>query len=334
MGAIVETVNLNTAEELLSELSPATGKQLFRRHRDFLSSVDTGWLFRGQANGADGTAWHLEPKAFRPSDFLPFTNGATVGYAESSPTAQRAKELELVMQFASRVDIRGFVVPGDSHEYRDRRTMPKSRDLGAAGEAAPFFPPPQLTAMFALGQHYGIPTRMLDWTWKPMVAAYFACVAVARRREPGKPPPAAEVEYFSVYALNEAVVHGTEGTDPEVHIMSVPTATNPNLHAQGGVFSLVQPVASDPHPLPRLDDALRANQEAIGKKPWAIGGTFQQYFPLLVEFRVPTAQACTALMLLDRLGVTAATVFPGLAGVVSEMVERRYYQWASNDARR
>lgn len=35
---------------------------------------------------------------------------------------------------------------------------------------------PRVWNVMALGRHAGLPTRMVDWSWSPWVAAYFACM--------------------------------------------------------------------------------------------------------------------------------------------------------------
>src|SRR5262249_27737075 len=149
---------------------------------------------------------------------LPFTN------------SQVCAELELagVIRFAVAADRAGFLLPGEAPRTRDPRLSPSDIDLTC-------FPPTEYLALTALAQHYGIPTRLLDWAWKPLVAAY--CAAADCVNHPDVPRT-----HLAVWAISSEFVTAVGSTrDPSFYLISAPAATNPNLHAQGGVFTLVQP---------------------------------------------------------------------------------------------
>jgi hypothetical protein len=90
--------------------------------------------------------------------------------------------------------------------------------------------PPQLTEddLWALGQHHGLATPLLDWTESPFVAAYFA---FWRRKE----DPSERV----VYGLNRDIERWFSRT-PDNRLIAFPQITaheNARLLAQGGVFT-------------------------------------------------------------------------------------------------
>ncbi len=260
----------------------------------------------------------LRPSAFRGNVFAPFIHGQVERPIDDG-AEQREHEDSVVMEFCSIADHMGIHVPSDRPELRDRRRALQKYE-------AHEFPPVEKLHMFALAQHYGIPTRLLDWTERPLVAAYFAVEQIAKSR--GKDPSGKDLgpdHRVVVWALNRGVidhfVRNPAPPDPTIYLVTAPRATNPNLHAQGGMFTLVQPKSEDPHPIQDLDVALK-NYAA------SITSDFREE-AVLYKISLPIGhigfRAGVALRLLSELGVHAATVWPGLAGVAAYYRERWFH---------
>lgn len=139
----------------------------------------------------------------------------------------------------------------------------RARELHAAGES-------DWDILFAM-QHFGTPTRLLDWTEVLAVAVYFAVLAVDERRTQdaeGKPLPPPCVCVLNPYKLNEYAGWGDDlvypvnlgwlkgkkawegtyfsygelliegGVDWELPVAIYPRQRNARIHAQRGWFTI------------------------------------------------------------------------------------------------
>jgi len=201
-----EPIECQDSAELLSRLDPSSS---------LWTPFEYGrWAFRGQADAS----WDLIPRSMRPGERLSFQDSTL--RAPLDRDRQIQAEWSLLADFIELADEIGFQLPGDLTEVR----FPwKRHETPLYGDQP--WPPTNLLELAAIAQHHGVPTRLLDFTFNPLVAAYFAAA---------QPTTSA---YLAVWAVDIDFIRTAWASfDRGIRVVQVSRGANPFLHAQSGLF--------------------------------------------------------------------------------------------------
>lgn len=314
----IETIRASTAQELILKLSP--GQEMWCE-----TGGQTCWVFRGVAD----SGWGLRPAAMRRDAFMHWGIGVATAHRAVGATEQRRQEQQTVMAFAGECIDCALALPEDSQWFRDATLQEaafSNNQIAAATTLGANFPFPLYRSLYALAQHHEVPTRLLDWSKNPLTAAYFACYEVAkwRKQNPAKRCPSWQTDELCVWALRSYLIRNElADSEPTVDLVDAPYATNPNLRAQRGLFTLVKyntDAGKDVEELPDLDALVLKHQT----ERYA-GHDTNGNWPLLRKLVLPHAEAGMLLRRLHDANVNSGTIYPNYDGVVRSRSDRQYW---------
>lgn len=166
----------------------------------------------------------------------------------------------------------------------------------------------RLLSLLTLAQHHGYPTPILDWTFSPYIAAYFAFHGTGKQ---------GTNKYIRIYLFDLAEY---QKDFPHASGIDKVTLNDMNLN--------VSFIATLPHNNPRA-----VPQQSIScVSPVDDFETYMEWLkennkkkePYLIAYDIPTSEATTALNDLEFMGITHASLFPGLDGICAYLRRKHF----------
>lgn len=224
---------------------------------------------------------------------------------------QIRKELNALMKFLSYADKVGLKVPVN----REVRQLIEHNPQNLINRES-FWPDDKFFELMALAQHYGVPTRFLDWSYDYRTALYFAVKNILDDNYLLNKKPenailwALNFKYFDRDYLKQGETYISNYYRPEYN-------SNPNLNSQKGLFTFMLKKYDE-----KADEPYDKFIERFLNNYPQVSDEIPEDEPAFYKFIIPEDEKPNILKELYSEGYSEEYLFPGYAGV-REAIENR-----------
>ncbi|HBV85514.1 MAG TPA: hypothetical protein DEF42_02355 [Desulfosporosinus sp.] len=306
----IKEVHFENTEELFHELSP------FGKYKYVLKD----YIFRGESSAN----YKLLPSVLREENKSKLYSlsgmGRVVDGQDEWEYWQQYYEVCALKRFFTLADERGITVPEISFMRNEvLNIFPYFSKM-----ASEKWIPEEFLELAALAQHYGVPTRLIDWSLSHMISLYFAVSGALNKNQ-------VDDENMVLWALNYREFEFRKITTSRIPLRLIKPNynRNPNLLCQKGVLSCWEyenQLVKEPFRILE-DKIIRVNRTPLDEliSNYVLENDINlvlsdsSYTILLYKFYLPIKEARTLYEVLTDLNYGADSIFFGFNGVFQRM---------------
>ncbi|WP_429182647.1 FRG domain-containing protein [Aeromonas rivipollensis] len=311
-------INLTSTNDFLSFFSPYLNSKF-----DFRN-----FIFRGHGN----ITHKLIPSVLRRDEITIDkiqAMSARISITETDlflESKQIQAEIAILRQFYKISNRNGLFTPPTERWFKDDIHLVTNQFAIENRSEDEEWPPKELLELGALAQHYGIPTRLMDWSHDPMAACFFACTSDVE-----------SANDLCVWAMNAhwITLLKKSGKVNKINFFTPNYQNNENVTAQKGLFTyctstlkknifpreiFALPRDQRDHVLGLKDRVdIRPLNDVVFDELIESSNTNLGDEPLFIKVTLPNSLRMELYRMLILLGYDYPRIYPGYHGVANHL---------------